>query len=77
LAAQVKLGTLHRQGYGIPKDYAMAYAWYQLAAVQGDEQGKIHRNALAEQMQPKELELAQRIFREFYEKYVVRRQPSN
>jgi TPR repeat protein len=77
LAAQVKLGTLYRHGYGIPKDYAMAYAWYQLAAVQGDEQGKINRHTLAEQMKPKEIELAQRIFREFYEKYVVRCQPSN
>lgn len=77
LAAQVKLGTLYCHGYGVSKDHAVAYAWYQLAAVQGDKYGKINRNALAEQMKPKELELAQRIFRGFYEKYVVRCQPNN
>lgn len=77
LAAQVKLGALYHHGYGLSKDYAMAYAWYHLAAVQGDEQGKVNRNLIAEQMKPKELELAQRIFRGFYEKYVVRCQTNN
>lgn len=77
LAAQVKLGALYRHGYGVPKDYAMAYAWYHLAAVQGDEEGKKNRNGVAKQMKQKEIELAQRIFREFYEKYVVRCQSNS
>lgn len=72
LPAQVKLGMVYQYGYGASKDDAMAYAWYNLAAAQGDEQGKVNRDVLAKKMTLEQLELAQRIFREFYEKYVVR-----
>ncbi len=39
-AAQIALGLLYENGYGVARDYARAVAWYQHAAEQGDAKGQ-------------------------------------
>ena len=69
--AQIKLGTLYYHGYGVAQDYATAYAWFNLGAAQGDSNGQENRTILAKQMTAPQIERAQRLFREYYQKYVV------
>ena len=33
--AQLGLGILYEQGWGVPEDYVLAYAWYNLASGKG------------------------------------------
>lgn len=71
IPAQVKLGLLYYNGYGVARNYATAYAWFNLGAVQGDATGQRCRDLLAKQMSAEQLEKAHRLFRQYYERYVV------
>ena len=35
--AQHNLGVMYDKGEGVPEDYVKAYAWFNLAAAQGDK----------------------------------------
>ena len=39
--AQSSLGTMYKNGQGVPQDYEKAVEWYRLAAGQGDEDAQI------------------------------------
>ena len=63
--AQVNLGILYSQGRGVPKDSVQAYAWYTLAAGQGDDLAGKFKDHLEKSMTLDELAVAQRKAREW------------
>lgn len=63
-AAQYKLGVMHANGRGAPRDYITAYKWLNIAGAQGTEKAIKGRDAVARKMTPAEVEIAQRLARE-------------
>ena len=53
---------------GVPQDYVRAHMWYNLAAAQGDENGRKYRDDVAAIMTPEQIAEAQRLAREWMEK---------
>lgn len=66
--AQYALGAMHATGGSVPEDYVQAYACWNLAAAQGDEDAKHNKPKLAKQMTPRQIEKAQQSSKELYVK---------
>jgi TPR repeat protein len=64
--AQANLGLMYAKGIGTEIDKPRAYAWYSLAAHQGNIAAARNRNDLLKDMSWDELNLAQRITVELY-----------
>ena len=62
--AQIKLGYAYANGDGVPEDYAMAYAWWNIAAANGETTAKLSKADLAEKMTKEQIAEAQRLSRE-------------
>lgn len=69
--AQGNLGFLYAAGIGIEKDLVEAFAWLDLAVAQGNEIDTRNRNSVARQLTSSQLQEAQALSREYFEKYVV------
>lgn len=67
--AQCNLGVLYAIGRGVPQDNAQAWAWFDVAAAQGDKNAWGNKQVIAASMTPAELDRAQRLAREYREKY--------
>jgi len=65
--AQYRLGVLYREGLGLPQDFALAYQWLALAAMQGDEAALAARDALVKQVAPAQVTEGQHLARAWYE----------
>jgi len=74
--AQYYLGRQYEHGEGVPQDFVMAHMWYNLTASHGDEPNdsttegwesfaRTARDRVAAKMTPSQLELAQRLAREW------------
>lgn len=63
--AQYRLGRHYESGRGLPKDYVLAYFWYNLAAAEGDKLAAEDRDLLAQRMTRGEIREAQRLGRQF------------
>lgn len=61
--AELNLGVMYELGQGVAKDYAEAYAYYNLAAQFYEEAAKL-RDALEERMSPQQVAEAQKGTRE-------------
>ena len=48
--AQFILGWMYHDGTGVPKNYRLAYMWYNLAAAQGHEEAKEYRDKMTKIM---------------------------
>ncbi len=44
--AQIRLAKMYDKGLGVPKDYVKAYAWYNIAASQGNAAARASRDAI-------------------------------
>ena len=66
--AQSNLGFMYGTGRGVPQDYMQAYAWYNLAAASGERLGRQNRDVVAKKMSSAQLERAQDLSRELFEK---------
>lgn len=66
--AQCNLGYLYGTGRGVPQDFLHAYAWYNLAAAGGEENARRNRDAVAARMSATQLEQAQRLSMELFER---------
>ena len=64
--AQWRLGSAYHFGTGVPLDFVAAYAWLNLAAAQGHEEGADSRDGLAESMTAEQVADAQRMARELW-----------
>jgi TPR repeat protein len=63
--AQFNLGLMHRDGEGVPQDYAAAHMWLTLAAAQGFENAKSDRDIIARRMTHGQIEEATLLVREW------------
>jgi TPR repeat protein len=63
-AAQYNLGVMYGKGQGVPRDDVLAYMWFNLAAAQGDPNGKGLRDLVAKSMTREQIAEAQRMARE-------------
>ena len=66
--AQFQLGLMYSYGVGVLEDFIKSYAWFNLAALQGDDIATRKRDTVLEMMTPKQIEGGQRFFRELQEK---------
>jgi len=66
--AQNNLGWMYGTGRGVPQDFAHAYAWYSVAAAAGNDLARRNRDAVAAQMAPSQVEAAQRLSAEIFER---------
>ena len=63
--AQNSLGEMYRDGNGVPKDYVLAYMWFNLAAAKGNIPSEIYRDNLARLMTRDQIAEAQRLARQW------------
>ncbi len=61
--AQFSLGYMYDNGWGVLQNYATAYAWYNIAASNGDEKAAKNRNIIAKSMTAEQLNEAQALAR--------------
>jgi TPR repeat protein len=64
-AAQYNLGVMYGKGQGVPRDDVLAYMWFNLAAAQGDPNGKGLRDLVAKSMTREQIAEAQKLAREW------------
>jgi len=64
-AAQNSLGETYRDGKGVPKDYALAHMWFNLAAAKDNADAAKSRDDLEQNMPPDQIAEAQRLAREW------------
>ncbi len=62
---QSGLGSMYLEGEGVPKDFVVAYMWFNLAAAHGDDGAKRYRDIVEAQMTPDQIAEAQRPSREW------------
>ena len=67
--AQNNLGAMYVEGKGIPQDYVMVHMFWNIAAANGDENAKGNRDMVAGIMTPNQIEQAQKLAKEWMEKY--------
>ena len=61
--AQTNLGVLYAHGQGVPQDYAIAYALYNLAAASGYTKASANRDSISQQMSEADIESGQNLTR--------------
>jgi TPR repeat protein len=66
--AQCNLGFMYGTGRGVPQDFIYAYAWYNISAAGGEELARANRDVVAAKMSPGQLENAQALSRDLFEK---------
>lgn len=71
MRAQGKLGGLYLYGAGVEKDTIQAYAWFDLAARQGDTAAAQFRDAIEARFTVEELHSAMALAEDYYDRYVV------
>jgi len=68
--AQSALGLMYYLGTGVLKDIVEAYAWLNVAAVQGNKFASILRDEFGMEMTPSQLDKAQQLSKTYYKQYV-------
>ena len=64
---QYNLGFAYANGDSVPEDYAMAYAWWNIASANGEATAKLSKKDLAERMTKEQIAEAQKLSREMVE----------
>ncbi len=67
-AAQTNLGFMFGTGRGVPQDFVQAYAWYNVAAAGGEDTARRNRDIIAARMSPAQVEAAQQLSAELFER---------
>ena len=67
--AQTNLGLMYAEGQGVRQDYVRAYAWLNISAARGSDVATQNRDLLGSKMTPNQLEEAEKLSDELYEKY--------
>lgn len=70
--AQHAMGHKYASGEGVPQDFVLAYVWFNLAGAQGKEAASKEREALLLSMTPRQIEQAQELSREYFDRFVVK-----
>lgn len=69
--AQTNLGVMYANGEGTRQDIILAYVWFSLAASQGLAPALDNRNVLVKDMSEELRRNAQKLTREYFQKYVA------
>lgn len=69
--AQSNLGVAYANGEGVKQDIVLAYVWFSLATSQGVTTALENRNVLKKDMSEQLVENAQRLTREYFNKYIA------
>lgn len=67
--AQAMLGVMYSLGQGVIKDEVKAYAWFNVSSGNGSEMAPKGRDAFALLITPGQIHEAQKLSREWFEKY--------
>lgn len=67
--AQHNLGLMYARGEGIPENRVQAYAWFSIAAAQGDDSARDNKEIVAKNMTSAEIAEAQKLSRKYWEAY--------
>ena len=67
--AQFNLGNMYSMGQGVKANLVDAYAWWSVAAANGEVQALGQMGKTAKMMNPAQLNKAQDLARDYYEKY--------
>jgi len=71
MAAQILLGLMYTEGWGVPKDYVRAYAWVSIVAAKGHAKAKKLKVVITNLMTPTQIAEAQKLSSELLEKHVL------
>ena len=69
--AQRRLGTMYAMGYGVPKNYVKAYAWYTVSAAQGSSKALEYLMRIESCMTARQKFFARKLSRQYYQIFVV------
>ena len=58
-------------GEGVPEDDVQAYAWYNIAAAQGNDNAEHNKQLIARSMTREQRARAQELARQYWEAYVL------
>ena len=58
-SAQYSIGVLYANGLGVARNDIKGYAWYSISAANGNEQGRVYRDALLGRMTREEIAAGQ------------------
>lgn len=72
---QSRVAQMHAQGEGVVKDRVQAYAWYALAASQGDPLGSEHQSLLVNELSRQQLQDGNLLVEQYNQLYVVPYRP--
>ena len=61
----LQMGLIYSTGLGVEEDFVEAHKWFNLAALKGNDDAKLYRKDLAEQMSSSEISEAQKSAREW------------
>lgn len=56
----LQMGLIYSTGLGVEEDFIEAHKWFNLAALRGNEDAKVYRKDMAEQMSSEEISEAQK-----------------
>ncbi|MCY4210373.1 MAG: SEL1-like repeat protein, partial [Gammaproteobacteria bacterium] len=62
-------GLMYANGEGVPDDNMRAYAWFSIAAAQGEYPAKENKESVAERMTRAQIDEAQKLSREYWDAY--------
>jgi TPR repeat protein len=72
---QSQVARMHARGEGVAKDSVQAYAWYALAASQGDPLGLLHSARLADELSQQQLQRGIQLAEQYGQLYVAPYRP--
>jgi len=62
---------MYDNGFGVPENYVRAYAWYSIAAAQGNDEARTNKEIVAQCMTLAQVAQGQNFSSLFWEKYVL------
>ncbi|MEH6472964.1 MAG: hypothetical protein V7752_17125 [Halopseudomonas sp.] len=72
---QSQVARMHAQGEGVAKDMVHAYAWYALAASQGDPLGRLHSATLVHELSRQQMKRGNQLAEQYGRLYVAPYRP--
>lgn len=72
ITAQTHLGTLYKDGKGVPQNFIEAYAWLNLATTNGSQGALLNRDQLAQKMTSDQIKQAQKRSVQLYQNLSAR-----
>jgi TPR repeat protein len=69
--SQRRLGTMYALGYGMPKNYIKAYAWWKISAAQQSPKALSNLKKLEVHMTTEQINYGKKLSKQYYETFVV------